>query len=86
MQPSPSKNFLAKLIRLGQVWLDFGKIWAKLNRNFFAKVMRFGQILEDFGKIWAKSKSYISKYIRSPTSMKKAKCKAEQNLIKTSKH
>jgi len=27
--------FGAKLIRFGQIWLDFGKIWAK--------VMRFGR-------------------------------------------
>jgi len=40
MQPHPlAKNFWAKLIRFGQIWLDLGKIKAKL-----VKVIQFGQI------------------------------------------
>jgi len=30
---SPNKNFWAKLIRFEQIWLDLGKILAKLKRN-----------------------------------------------------
>jgi len=42
--PHPLANFfLAKGVRFGQIWLDLGKIWAKIRRNL-------GKIEAKFGK------------------------------------
>jgi len=42
------KNFWAKLIRFGQIWLD--KIWEKTETKFGQKRLDFGK----FDWIWAK--------------------------------
>jgi len=44
MWPHPlAKFFGPKLVRIGKIWLDLYKIWAKLGRNFGKIEAKFGQ-------------------------------------------
>jgi len=36
------KNFWAKLVKFGQIWLDMGEIWAKLRQNLGIIEVKFG--------------------------------------------
>jgi len=68
MQPHLfAKNFLAKLVSFGQIWLNL----AKLRRHLSTIEPKFVQKSLDLGKfdyIWVKSKSCIPKNIQSPTT------------------